>query len=104
MTQDQEFQAVVSLLEDHGCDTENVMLFDGRGMGYTYLDALIGTSHEGHPIYDYNKMVECLVKDGMTELEAIEWIDYNTIGSLCGIDRDGYKWPIIMYPFEEVER
>lgn len=47
-------------------------------------------------MYDYEKMVQWLVEtEGMTETEAVEWIDYNTIGALGNGGPDG---PIIMYP------
>ena len=40
--------------------------------------AIIGTSHNGYYVYDYNRMIECFTSDSeMTEEEAIEWIDYN---------------------------
>ena len=31
-------------------------------------------------IYDYDLMIRCLENDGMSEEEAIEWIDYNVVG------------------------
>lgn len=102
MTQDEEFKAAVQRLEDNCVDSEDIVLFDGRGMGYTYLDALIGISHDERPIYDYDLMVDYLVNKGdMTREEAVEWIDYNTIGSLAGASAYGEKTPIIMYKFME---
>lgn len=57
-----------------------------------YDDAIIGVSHDDRIIYDYDKIVTLLIKKGCSEDEAIEWIDYNMIGS---IQNDNY--PIIMY-------
>lgn len=58
-----------------------------------YKNALIGVSHDNRAVYDYDKMVACLMtEDGMTEEEAEEFIDYNTIGVL-GI-KDS---PIVVY-------
>lgn len=58
-------------------------------------DAIIGITDEGQVIYDYDTMVKCLVdRDGMSETEAIEFIDYNTIRAL---PYAGEKAPIIMY-------
>lgn len=48
-----------------------------------YDEAIVGVTDEGLVVYDFDKMVEILVKrDGMEELEAIEFIEYNTIRSL----------------------
>lgn len=63
---------------------------------YSYDDALIGVSEDGRAIYDYEKMVEWLIgASHMSETEAIEWIDYNTIRALPYM---GDKAPIVMYP------
>lgn len=60
----------------------------------SYSTALIGVSHDGRAIYDYDKMVAFLVhEDGMSEEDAIDFIDYNTIGSLGG--QEGY--PIVAF-------
>ena len=66
---------------------------------FSYDDALIGISHDDRAIYDYDKMINCLVREhGFTYSEAIEWIDYNTIRALPYM---GPKAPIIMYSLEE---
>ena len=63
---------------------------------YSYDDALIGVTEDGRAVYDYEKMVRWLVEtEGFTELDAIEWIDYNTIRALPYM---GDKAPLIMYP------
>lgn len=55
--------------------------------------AIIGVSFDGNVIYDFNLMVKHLMdEDGMTEEEAIEFIDYNTVRSLPYQE----KHPIIM--------
>jgi hypothetical protein len=43
-------------------------------------------------VYDYNKLVEVFIGQGMTEEEAIEWVDYNIANAWVG---DGT--PYIMY-------
>ena len=66
---------------------------------YSYDDALIGVTEDGRAVYDFNKMVAWLVEtEGFTELEAIEWIEYNTIRAL---EYAGPDAPIIIYPLEE---
>lgn len=73
---------------------EDVVIFKDEG----YDDALIGISEDGRAIYDFDLMVEWLMKvDGITSEEAMEWIEYNTIRSL---PYAGPSAPIIMYRIE----
>ena len=45
-----------------------------------YDSAIIGVSHDNRVVYSFEKMVECLMEeDGMTDEEAIEFIEYNSI-------------------------
>lgn len=65
---------------------------------YSYDDALIGVSDDGRAIYDFDKMVEWLMNEvGLSDSEAVEWIEYNTIRALPYF---GERAPIIMYPLE----
>ena len=55
---------------------EDVVLYDTPD----YAEAFIGITYgcdSTIAVYDYDKMLECLMKDGMSELDAIEFIDYN---------------------------
>ena len=48
-----------------------------------YANAVIGISDDNRLIYSFDKMVECLMnQDNMSEEEAIEFIEYNTIRAL----------------------
>lgn len=70
----------------------NIILFSN----FDYEDAFVGISNDDRAIYNWEKMVEYLVtKQDMTEEEAVEWIDYDTIRALAYYD----KAPIIMYPY-----
>lgn len=65
----------------------------------SYLDAIVGFSDTGQVIYDYDLMVESLMKtDGMDMEEASEFIDYNTVRALpyCSPSE---KRPIILYKY-----
>lgn len=74
---------------------EDIIIFSGD----SYDDALIGVSDDGRAIYDYDLMVDWLmVNDDMTDVDAIEWIDYNTIRSLPYV---GDKAPIVMHRLME---
>lgn len=74
---------------------ENVLIFKN----YDYDDAFIGISIDNRAVYDYNKMVDCLVnQEQMSIEEAIEWIEYNTIRAL-----DYYSnSPIVIYMKEDI--
>ena len=58
---------------------EDVVLLSG----YSYDDALIGVTEDNRAVYDFDKMVKWLVEmEGFTELDALEWIEFNTIRAL----------------------
>lgn len=64
-----------------------------------YDRAIIGADTEGRAVYDYDEMVRCLMEDdGMTEEEAADFIDYNTIRSL---PYAGEMAPVIIYKLPE---
>ena len=52
---------------------EDIIIFDNP----SYEGALIGITWEGQAIYDYNRMIKSLMKEGMTEEEAADFICYN---------------------------
>ena len=79
------------LIRDALCEMghEEAVVFDGPD----YDEAIIGVTDEGLVVYDFDKMVEILVaRDGMEEIEAIEFIEYNSIRALPYIDNA----PIVM--------
>ena len=61
-------------------------------------ECIIGIDTDGRAIYSYEKMVNFLIEEGMDDIEAIEWLEYNTIHALPYIDSQTEgKAPIIMY-------
>lgn len=63
-----------------------------------YLSAIVGISDDARIIYDYEKMVKFLmISEGMDYEEAIEFIDFNTLGALPYM---GEKRPIILNRIE----
>ena len=65
---------------------------------YSYDDALVGVSEDGRAIYDYEKMIEYLMKEeGWTYEESEDWVNYNTIRAISYM---GDGAPIIMYKLE----
>lgn len=77
-------------------EQEQVLLFSNP----SYESALIGVSHDDRAIYDYDLMIKYLMEtDGISEIDAIEFIDYNTIRALSYYDGA----PIIMFKMEPEE-
>lgn len=69
---------------------EDAVVFDNP----SYDSAIIGVSDDGRVIYDFEMMVQCLMKeDGMSELDAVEFIGYNSIRAAAYIPNG----PIVMY-------
>jgi len=57
---------------------EDAIRFDGLD------EAIIGTDHNGFIVYDHDIMITLFCQQGMTTSEAIEWIDYNVLGTNAG--------------------
>lgn len=74
-------------------EDEQPLLFDDM----SYDGAIVGVTYDHRVVYSYEKMVEELMRDqGWEELDAVEWIDYNTLGALPGAECRGGKAPIIL--------
>ena len=60
-----------------------------------YAEAIIGYDIVNERIvYDYDSMIQCLMRDGMSEDEAIEWIDYNVVGVLAA---ENTNMPLVVH-------
>lgn len=70
--------------------------------GDEFAGGAIGLTEDHHVVYDYDKLVQSLIENGgmEDETEAIEWIEYNTIGSLPYMATIGNE-PIIIHSFLE---
>lgn len=80
---------VKELITDY--EYEDVIVFSNPD----YASAFVGISEDNRAIYDYDKMVEFLIKEyDITDIEAVEFIDFNTIRALPYI---GEGAPIIMH-------
>ncbi len=53
-------------------------------------EAIVGLGHrcgcESVVVYDYDKLVDVFIQQGMDEEESIEWIDFNILGAWIGED------------------
>ena len=74
---------------------ENLYMFENPA----FINAITGIDmHHKKVVYDYEKMVGCLMdEDEMTEEEAIEFIDYNTLRTVPYMENP----PIIVMPIFE---
>lgn len=70
---------------------EDVIIFEN----YSYDEAFLGVTEDNRAVYSYDKMIECLInEEGFEEIDAIEWIEYNTLRALPYM---GDKAPVIIY-------
>ena len=73
-------------------ETKREILAEFYGDDLLFADgfdsAIIGVAdgHDsGRVIYDYEKMIEAFMEqEGATYSEAVEWVDFNTVGSYVG--------------------
>jgi hypothetical protein len=65
--------------------------FNGNPDGYD--EAIVGITRDGQLVYSIEKMIELCAKDGeMEEMDAIEWLEYNTFCAYVG-----EKTPLFIY-------
>lgn len=64
----------------------------------TFDNSIIAVTTDGRAVYDYNKMVtELMMDDGVSEEEAIDWIEYH---SLRTIPYAGEMAPVVVIMLE----
>ena len=74
---------------------EETLVFDNPD----FDEAIIGVTHDGRAVYNYDSMVNCLIHDeDMSEEDAVDFIDYNTIRS---IPYAGEYAPVVIYLFNK---
>lgn len=74
-------------------EADNIIVLEGD----EFADGCIGISEDNRLVYSFEKLVESLSKqEGITETDAIEWLEYNTIRSLPYMSSYG-NIPIIMH-------
>ena len=85
----------INELIDEGIIAEDALKFESP----SFDSAIIGVDYFGRLIYDYNKMVIDLMEtENITEDEAVDFIDYNTLRSLLYY---GHNAPIVLVNGEE---
>jgi hypothetical protein len=68
----------ISLREKVAEMNPEAILWDGLD------DAIIGISVDDRAVYGLNKMILLFQQQGMSEEEAIEWMDFNIISAYVG--------------------
>ena len=69
---------------------EQIIVFDNPN----FDNSIIGISYDNRVIYDYQLMIQDLIKqDDINEEDAVDFIDYNTLRSLNYMDNG----PIILF-------
>jgi hypothetical protein len=68
----------ISLREKVADMNPDAVLWDGLD------DAIIGISIDNRAVYGLNKMILLFQQQGMSEEEAIEWMDFNIISAYVG--------------------
>lgn len=86
-------QNIRDMVDEYG--HEETLVFDNPD----FDKAIIGVTHDGRAVYDYDEMVYCLMEDDkISEEEAIDFIEYNTIRSL---PYAGEYAPVVMFLFNK---
>ena len=67
----------ISLIDD------NMLFCDGFDNALVGYRIGFGTD-KNITVYDYNMCIQCLVNEGMEEDDAIEFLEYNTLGAYVG--------------------
>lgn len=66
----------------------------------SFDNSIIGVTNDGKLVYDYELMIEELsIDDDMSDIDAMEFIDYNTMRTIPYIDEE--IRPVILYSFTE---
>lgn len=88
---DKEFRKTLDdYVDEHEFEGETLILDN-----HSFDKSIVGITDDGILIYSFEKMIEEFMEDeGCDELEAIEWLEYNTLRALPYM---GERRPIIIY-------
>ena len=88
-------KAILVALEEIGLNALKMDGFDAAITGYVYG----AEEDQVQLVYRYNACLASLMSDGMTEDEAMEYFEFNCLGSLMGWSEDlhGSPPPLILY-------
>jgi hypothetical protein len=70
---------------DEEMEEAGLILFDGmEGAIQGVAERFASTGHEYFVVYSFQKMVDSLTQDGESEEDAIDYLEFNTVGLYAG--------------------
>ena len=92
-----ELKEIINTLVIDEDELNKIIILEGD----EFADGAIGLTEDNHVIYDYELLVESLMNhNNWTKEEAMEWLDYNTLGSIPYMSSKGNEPIIMMHNFE----
>lgn len=83
----------IELINERATEEESLKPDGFNGDPNGYDEAIVGITSEGQLVYSREKMIELCAKQGeMEEIDAIEWLEYNTFCAYVG-----EKTPLFIY-------
>ena len=83
----------IELINERATEEESLKPDGFNGDPNGYDEAIVGITSEGQLVYSREKMIELCAKQGeMDEIDAIEWLEYNTFCAYVG-----EKTPLFIY-------
>lgn len=83
----------LSLIMERAMEEESLKPDGFNGDPDGYDDAIVGITRDGQLVYSIEKMIELCAKQGeMEEIDAIEWLEFNTFCAYVG-----EKTPLYIY-------
>jgi len=91
-----ELKEIISTLVADEDELDKIIVLEGD----EFADGAVGLTVDNHIVYDFDLLVESLMtKNGWTEEEALDWLDYNTLGSIPYMATQGNEPIILMNKF-----
>ena len=98
MTNNELIEKVIDAVGDEEVAKEIIVL-----EGDEFADGCIGITSEFHLVYDWDKLVESLMQHcGLSYQDAVDHLDYNTLGSLESMKKEGREPIILMHRIEDM--
>ncbi len=83
----------LELILERAVEEDSIIIHGFNGEKFGYNDAIVGISRDGQLVYSIEKLIELTAQQGeMDEMDAIEWLEYNTFSGYLG-----EKTPIYIY-------